>query len=40
LIHHYVDVNLDVLWQTVSVDLPDPVDLLPEVTCDDDGPPE
>jgi uncharacterized protein with HEPN domain len=23
LVHHYFDINLDVLWQTVTVDLPE-----------------
>lgn len=29
LIHHYFDINLDVLWQTVSDDLPRLLDALP-----------
>lgn len=29
LIHHYFDINLDVLWQTVSDDLPRLLEALP-----------
>lgn len=29
LIHHYFDINLDVLWQTVTTDLPQVVAALP-----------
>lgn len=37
LIHHYFDINLDVLWQTVTVDLPDLLETLPAI--DDNGSP-
>jgi uncharacterized protein with HEPN domain len=29
LIHHYFDINLDILWQTVSSDLPRLLEALP-----------
>ena len=29
LVHHYFDVNLDILWQTVTEDLPRLLDTLP-----------
>lgn len=29
LIHHYFDINLDILWQTLSDDLPRLLDALP-----------
>lgn len=29
LVHHYFDINLDVLWETVTVDLPDLLKLVP-----------
>lgn len=29
LIHHYFDINLDILWQTVTDDLPRLLDALP-----------
>lgn len=31
LVHHYFDVNLDVLWSTVTVDLPALLEHLPNV---------
>lgn len=30
LVHHYFDINLDVLWKTVTEDLPDLLAALPE----------
>lgn len=30
LIHHYFDINLDVLWQTVTADLPEMLAALPD----------
>lgn len=29
LIHHYFDINLDILWTTVTVDLPDLLKVVP-----------
>ncbi|MBA2575172.1 MAG: DUF86 domain-containing protein, partial [Euzebyaceae bacterium] len=29
LVHHYFDVNLDVLWSTVTEDLPSLLDQIP-----------
>lgn len=29
LVHHYFDINLDVLWQTITTDLPDMLAALP-----------
>jgi uncharacterized protein with HEPN domain len=31
LVHHYFDVNLDILWQTVTEDLPSLLETLPPV---------
>ncbi len=31
LVHHYFDIDLDVLWQTVTEDLPTLLALLPDV---------
>jgi uncharacterized protein with HEPN domain len=31
LVHHYFDINLDVLWQTATEDLPALLGLLPDV---------
>ncbi|HEV7721368.1 MAG TPA: HepT-like ribonuclease domain-containing protein [Iamia sp.] len=31
LIHHYFDIDLDVLWSTVETDLPDLLGILPRV---------
>lgn len=31
LVHHYFDINLDVLWQTVTEDLPSLLETLPPV---------
>lgn len=31
LVHHYFDIDLDVLWQTVTEDLPALIDLLPDL---------
>jgi uncharacterized protein with HEPN domain len=31
LIHHYFDINLDVLWQTVKNDLPRLLQALPKI---------
>jgi uncharacterized protein with HEPN domain len=31
LVHHYFDINVDVLWQTVTVDLPNLLEILPPV---------
>lgn len=33
LVHHYFDVNLDVLWATVTVDLPALLELVPRPTA-------
>jgi uncharacterized protein with HEPN domain len=33
LIHHYFDINLDVLWQTVISDLPNLLAALPKIDC-------
>ncbi len=30
LVHHYFDIDLDILWATVTEDLPALVDLLPD----------
>ena len=35
LIHHYFDINLDVLWQTVTSDLPKLLETLPAMDYDD-----
>jgi uncharacterized protein with HEPN domain len=35
LIHHYFDINLDILWQTVSDDLPRLLEALPSPDSDD-----
>jgi uncharacterized protein with HEPN domain len=32
LVHHYFDINLDILWQTVTEDLPNLLDTLPPDT--------
>jgi uncharacterized protein with HEPN domain len=29
LVHHYFDINLDILWQTIAEDLPQLLALLP-----------
>ncbi len=29
LVHHYFDINLDILWQTLTEDLPQLLDTLP-----------
>lgn len=29
LVHHYFDINLDILWQTLTEDLPQLLDILP-----------
>jgi uncharacterized protein with HEPN domain len=34
LIHHYFDINLDVLWQTVTEDLPRLLEAIPAVHSD------
>ncbi len=31
LVHHYFDIDLDVLWRTVTVDLPELIDQLGDV---------
>lgn len=31
LIHHYFDINLDILWTTVTVDLPELLKVVPEI---------
>ena len=31
LVHHYFDIDLDVLWQTVTEDLPALLDRLPDL---------
>jgi uncharacterized protein with HEPN domain len=31
LVHHYFDINLDILWQTVTEDLPSLLDTLPPI---------
>jgi uncharacterized protein with HEPN domain len=36
LIHHYFDINLDILWQTITTDLPEMLAALPDT--DDSGP--
>lgn len=35
LIHHYFDINLDVLWETVTVDLPRLLEALPNIDDSD-----
>lgn len=37
LIHHYFDINLDLLWQTVTTDLPQLLAALPDI---DDADPD
>ncbi|HEV8559201.1 MAG TPA: HepT-like ribonuclease domain-containing protein [Actinophytocola sp.] len=34
LVHHYFDINLDVLWATVTVELPKLLDLVPRPDAD------
>jgi uncharacterized protein with HEPN domain len=34
LVHHYFDINLDILWQTVTEDLPGLLKTLPPVESD------
>jgi uncharacterized protein with HEPN domain len=34
LVHHYFDINLDVLWQTLTEDLPHLLDTLPDLAAD------
>ena len=31
LVHHYFDINLDILWQTLTQDLPSLLDTLPQI---------
>ena len=31
LVHHYFDINLDILWQTVTEDLPSLLETLPPI---------
>jgi uncharacterized protein with HEPN domain len=31
LVHHYFDINLDILWQTLTQDLPSLLDTLPPI---------
>ncbi len=31
LIHHYFDINLDILWTTVTVDLPELLKVVPQI---------
>lgn len=31
LVHHYFDINLDILWQTLTQDLPSLLDMLPPI---------
>jgi uncharacterized protein with HEPN domain len=39
LIHHYFDINLDVLWSTVTDDLPQLLAILPDdLTAEDSAP--
>lgn len=39
LIHHYFDINLDVLWQTVTADLPQLLNALPPAADEQRTPP-
>jgi uncharacterized protein with HEPN domain len=34
LVHHYFDINLDVLWATITVELPKLLDLVPRPDTD------
>lgn len=34
LVHHYFDVNLDILWQTVTEDLPRLLEALPPIEAE------
>jgi uncharacterized protein with HEPN domain len=34
LVHHYFDIDLDVLWSTVNVDLPGLLDVVPRPASD------
>ena len=36
LVHDYFDINLDIVWDTVSIDLPELIDALHEVLPSDD----
>ena len=38
LIHHYFDINLDILWQTVTTDLPEMLAALPDTDKHDPPP--
>jgi uncharacterized protein with HEPN domain len=31
LVHHYFDVNLDILWETITEDLPTLLEALPPI---------
>jgi uncharacterized protein with HEPN domain len=37
LTHHYFDINLDVLWSTVTVDLPELLEVVPRPSSPIDG---
>jgi uncharacterized protein with HEPN domain len=37
LVHHYFEINLDVLWSTVIVDLPRLLDAVPDAAKVDEG---
>jgi uncharacterized protein with HEPN domain len=37
LIHHYLGVNLDILWQIVSTELPKVIEQLPNIEENDES---